>query len=386
MAIKDQCEKCKSYTSCSESKEFNGLSCPSYSKHIDLAKPDDNKASEKLEENKTEVVSTNVELPDPNQSIQGWLTFFLFSIGLGGIISAIFPIATYDVTEYDGSHFLALTDVALGIMLLALACYTIYSFAKRKPNAVFLGKMYVITVFATNVLSLIGGEFEETGLGSMAQVIRGLIWGVIWFLYLTFSNQVQEIIPKSYRKVLNRDYYIIAAFVFIPLLFMGLGVGEIAKNSYKSESEFIASSKLEYNEYTDGRIIFTKPLGYTCEKNEIEDPKITLYNLEFEDQATITICSDYDSDVSTSNFTSYWKNWEDESLEDIRYREIVNEKRSINGNPYFIKTVEYQTEVPIYWDYVLLFNTKTDKVCVISYYRVKQSESCLNELLSSIRF
>ena len=82
MAIKDQCEKCKSYTSCSESKEFNGLSCPSYSKRIDLAKPEDNKTSEKLEENKTEVVSTNVELPDPNQSIQGWLTFFLFSIGL----------------------------------------------------------------------------------------------------------------------------------------------------------------------------------------------------------------------------------------------------------------------------------------------------------------
>ena len=174
MAIKDQCEKCKSYTSCSESKEFNGLSCPSYSKRIDLEKPQDNKASEKLEENKTEVVSTGVELPDPNQSIQGWLTFFLFSIGLGGIISAIFPIATYNVAEYDGSHFLALTDVALGIMLFALACYTIYSFAKRKPNAVFLGKMYVITVFATNVLSLIGGEFEETGLGSMAQVIRGL--------------------------------------------------------------------------------------------------------------------------------------------------------------------------------------------------------------------
>ena len=80
MAIKDQCEKCKSYTSCSESKEFNGLSCPSYSKRIDLEKPQDNKASEKLEKNKTEVVSTNVELPDPNQSIQGWLTFFLFSI------------------------------------------------------------------------------------------------------------------------------------------------------------------------------------------------------------------------------------------------------------------------------------------------------------------
>ncbi len=386
MAIKEQCKQCRSYTVCSENSEFNGVSCPNYSRRINLTKTEDNVANEKLEDNNAEVVSTSVILPDTNQSIKGWLTFFLFSIGLGGIINAIFPIATYNVAEYSGSHFLALTDVVLGIMMLLLASYAIYSFVKRKPNAVFLGKMYVIIVFATNFLSLLGGEFEETGFGSITQVIRGLIWGVIWFLYLTFSKQVKEIIPKFYRKILNRDYYIIAAFVFIPLLFMGLGVGDIAKNSYKSETEFMASSKLEYNEYTDGRIIFTKPLGYICEKHEIKDPKITLYSLELEDQATITICSNYDSDVSTSNFISYWKNWEDESLEDIRFREIVNEKRSINGNPYFIKTVEYQTEVPITWDFALLFNTKTGKVCLISYYRVKQSESCFNELLSSIRF
>lgn len=386
MAIKDQCEKCRNYKSCQESKDFNGLSCPNYSKHIDLAKTDDNTTSEKPVDKDAGVVSPNVEYPDPNQNIEGWLVFFLFSIGLGGLLSALIPIFTYNVSEYDGSHLLALTDVMLGVMLLALSCYTIFSFTKRKPNAVFLGKMYVITVFVTNVISLLGGEFEATGLGSLAQIIRGLIWGIIWYLYLTFSTQVNEIIPKSYRKVLNRDYYIIAAFVIVPLLFLGLGIGELTRNNQNREAEFIASSNLAYNEYTDGRVIFTKPFGYTCEKHEIEDPRITIFNLVYNDEATITICSDYDSDITTSNFNSYWENWNDESLDGIKYQEVANEKKDVNGNPYYIRSVKYHTENPIRWHFVQLFNTKTGKVCIISYYHVEGHESCLDELLASIKF
>jgi hypothetical protein len=386
MAIKDQCEQCRIYKVCSETNEFNGMTCPNYSRRINLTKAEDNTTSDKFEENKTEVVSPLVELPDPNQSIKGWLVFFLCSIGLGGVISAVFPIFTYNVSEYGESHFFAIGDVVLGVLLLALSCYTIYSFSKRKPNAVFLGKMYVIIVFATNVISLIGGEFETTGLGSLTQVVRGLIWCVVWYLYLTFSTQVKEIIPKSYRKVFNRDYYIIAAFVVVPLLFIGLGIGELTKNNQESEAEFIATSNLAYNEYTDSRMIFTKPLGFTCEKYEIENPKITIFNLEYNDEATVTICSDYDSDISASNFNFYWKNWNDESLEGVKYQEIINEKKGINGNPYYIKSVKYHTENPLRWHFVLLFNTKTGKVCVVSYYHIEGHESRLNELLESIRF
>lgn len=384
MDKKDQCE---SNNTCSINTDFNGGSCPNCESCTnDLSKSEESEKLNQQSNETSETVTDNIEYPDPNQSIKGWLTFFLFSIGLGGIISAIYPIATYNVAEYEGSHFLALSDVVIGVMLLALASYTIYSFVKRKPNSVFLGKMYVIIVLVTNVISLLGGELEETGFESSKGAIRGIFWGVIWLMYLIFSKQVQEIIPKSYRKVFNRDYYIIVAFVVISLLCIGLGVVEGVKSSYRSETEFISSSELAYNEYTDGIIIFAKPFGYTCEKQEIDDPEITLYVLDVENEATITICSDYDSDISASNFSSYWENWRDESLEDIRFREIVDAKRTINGNPCFIKTIEYQTEVPINWDFVLLFNKETDKVCVVSYYRIKERESCLEELLSSVRF
>lgn len=212
--IKEQCEQCKrNNINCQENIEFNGLSCEQYVKRINLEKsekneiPDGNNIIQQNQE-----TSATIEYPDPNYSIHGWLTFFLFSIGLGGLISALYPIFTYNIAEYDGNHFLAISDVVLGVMLLILSCYTIYSFCKKKPNAVFLAKMYVIVTFTSNTLLLFMGEYETSGLGSLPQIIRSLIWGIIWFSYLSLSEQVHDIIPKSYRKVFSRDYYLMTAF------------------------------------------------------------------------------------------------------------------------------------------------------------------------------
>lgn len=384
MAIKDQCEQCKKHNnSCTENIQFDGQSCSSYVKRINLGKTQSQIAQEISDINQQS--NQPIDHPDPNVRIHGWLGFLLFSMGLGGLISALYPIFTYSAEEY-GSHFLALADVFLGIMLLALAGYSIYAFLKRKQNAVYLAKVYIVAVFASNIITLLGGEFEETGIGSMPRLIRSLIWSIIWFLYLIFSQQVNDIIPKSYRKVFIRDYYITAAFIIVPLFMLGIGIADIQSQHDKAEAQFISSTDLAYNEYTDGRIVFTKPEGFTCDKQEIGDPKITLFDLELSDCAWVRICSDYDSDITTKNFNSYWENWQDSELKEYSHKEILNEKRSVNGNPYFIKTVQFETENPIKWHYVLLFNTQTGKVCVLSYYQLGYSENYLDVILKSIRF
>lgn len=90
-----------------------------------------------------------------NTKIHGWLTFYLFAIGLGGIISAVVPIATFDLANYAGNIWLGSVDILIGVCLLAIAIYTIFAFCRRRPNAVFYGKMYVILVIVTNVISLV---------------------------------------------------------------------------------------------------------------------------------------------------------------------------------------------------------------------------------------
>lgn len=385
--IKEQCEQCKrNNTDCQENIEFNGLSCEQYAKRINLEKSEKNETpddSNVIQQNQE--TSATIEYPDPNYSIHGWLTLFLFSIGLGGLISALYPIFTYNIAEYDGNHFLAISDVVLGVMLLILACYTIYSFCKRKPNAVFLAKMYVVVTFITNILALISGEFEETGLGSLPRIVRSLVWGVIWFSYLTYSEQVKDIIPKSYRKVFSRDYYLMTAFIIIPILCLAIGVGNIFSQREEQEQNFISTTDLDYNEYTDGRIIFTKPDGFTCEKQELDDPKITVFDLESE-YSYLRIVSDYDSDVSVQNFNTYWNGWKDDDLKDYSYKEITNEKREINGNPYFIKSVKYDTETPIIWHFILLFSPKTGKVCVIHSIQIQDETLDIIDFIRTIRF
>lgn len=384
--IKEQCEQCKrNNIDCQESIEFNGLSCEQYVKRINLEKSEKSEASNNNVTQQNQEISAAIEYPDPNDNIHGWLTFFLFSIGLGGLVSAFYPIFTYNIAEYDGNHFLAISDVCLGIMLLILACYTIYSFCKRSPNAVFLAKMYIVVTFATNLLTLISGEFEETGLGSLPHIIRGLVWGVIWFSYLTYSEQVKDIIPKSYRKVFSRDYYLMTAFIIIPILCFAIGVGNIFSQRKELEHNFISTTNLNYNEYTDGRIIFTKPDGFTCEKQELDDPKITVFDLESEN-SYIRIVSDYDSDVSVKNFNTYWNGWNDDELKDYSCKEITNEKREINGNPYFIKSVKYETETPIMWHFALLFSPKTGKVCVIHSIQTDNETFNITDLIKTIRF
>lgn len=387
MAIKDQCETCrKNSSTCEEEVNYNGHSCEQYRKIINLDKEVNNIINIAKEEINPIAENNKIKYPSPNVNPKGWLSFMLFIMALGGLFSAVYPILTYDIKEYDGSFFMAATDVVFGLMLLLLSTYAIFSFVKKKPNAIFVSKMYFIIVLFSHMIILFSGELTDLGIGSLNQTIRSVVWSIIWVLYLSYSNQVLELIPKSYRKVSNIDYYIIAAFIIVPLSCIGLGIGEMSSNIEESENAFIKKLDLAPNEYSDGRIIFTRPDGFICEEQVIEDPQIILYNLEFLDRAYMIVCSHYDDDKSSINFLSYWDNWKDEDLSGYSCNEILNEKRYIGANMYYYKVVEYNTETPILWRFVQYFDSKSNKVSVISYYQFDEQSNYLDDFIKTICF
>lgn len=424
--IKNQCDNCNKQgtLNCSLNIVFNGLSCDMYSKRINIEKTTENTEKtaigveaginesqsnnsykidlEKHSDNNSVHVDNNIqenandsdkngitissEYLKRNTNIKGWLSFFLFTIVLGGIVSLILPIATFNVNEYGGSYILALTDVAFGAMLFALACYTAYSFSNRKPDSVFLGKTYTVAIFISSLFVLFGGEFEETGIGSLKQIIRSLIWSATWFSYLSFSKQVKKIIPKDFRKIMSKDYYIVSALIVVPVLFLAIGVGDIASKTQEQTQTFIQNAVLGENEYTDGKIIFTRPDSFTCEKKELSDPEITVFELESEDIGTITLCSDYETDFSLKNFNSYWSNWQDQDAVKLQSKNVINEKLSVNRHSYFYKVTKYYLEDgELFWRYIFLTDEETSKVCIISSYDWGE-DSYVAELLNSIRF
>lgn len=400
--IQDQCNKCfkQGTDSCTENIVFDSTSCPNYGKKIVLEKKEDviDPSASRQEPNAGSSIdeqegTTNeqsfvytTEYLKQNSEIRGWLAFFLFSIMAGGLLSFIYPLVTYNSQDYSGSFFLSITDPVQGIMLFGLACYTLYSFIARQPNAVFLAKTYLVVIFLNNLLMVLIGNYEQSGLGSLPQLIRSLVWAVIWFIFLHQSTVVQEVIPEEYRKAKHIDYYIIAAIILVPLLLMALGLKEIYSKQEAQQSTFIENTVLGENEYTDGKIVFECLDGFTCEKEELQDPQFTIYHLENESVASITVCSDYDTEVTQTNFNSYCDNWEDNDIKEYDSSEIENRVDAINGHNYYIKTKKYDVNgSDIFWHFVLLFDKSTGKVAVVSSYDGGYDEY-LKPFLSSIRF
>lgn len=325
-----------------------------------------------------------------NTNIHGWLSFFFFAIAIGGVISAAYPIVTFNAADYEGNMWLGAIDILLGIGMLAIAIYTIYAFTQRKPNAIFYGRLYVVLVFVTNIILLIGNP--DAGLGGVKQTFKGIIWGIIWFLYLLFSEQVQEVIPQSFRKVSKFDWGVLASIVIVPFLCYAIGVSRLnaeVENRESLEAE-IREVPLADNERTDGRVIFTIPEGFSCDSEEVEampGSKLTVYNLSNDDIGSCTMCSDYDTDTSTKNFDEYWNSWEGEDDKKLPKTNVDRGSKTINGHNCMYRIIRYNVNgVHVYWRFHILFDEVSGKCCVASFYDRNESTRYIDEILESIRF
>ena len=403
--IKEQCDNCKKFNStCKEIVEFNEKSCALYQKKgIDLEKRNETKSIINDENRNTSLFDATGTAPDEceefvytreflkeNTTISGWFLFFCLSVVVGGFISFVYPVLTFDVDDYSGSYILGLADVVPGFLLFVLSILTLLAINRRDTDAIFLAKTYVIVCFAYNLIVLFVGGFEDNKINCISSVVRSLLWAVIWFLYLIYSDQVQENFPSEYRKSKPRDWYIIAAIVILPLFFTACGIIDINNmndrdNRIKEESQkqMIQNSTLQSNEVTDGRIIFKIDDLFTYSDTIVDNLKIFYLDSDY---CSVTLCSEYEPDKSFSNIDSYWNDWEDESFKNYLPNIKVNEVRKINGNTFHYRVKEYEiNDNIIYWRFGMLFDSSSDKVCVISSYD-SGIDSYIKPLVESIRF
>ena len=141
--------------------------------------------------------------PQKDRQVSGWLSFFLFVVGLGAAITVVTSIADFSLDAYDigvGDFFIylvALIDIVYVLGIGGLALYTILAFLNKRSNAVFLGKSYLIIIFLSNLLLLLGGDYGDYGWGSLPQILKALIFGIVWLVYLCLSEQVSDLFPKE---------------------------------------------------------------------------------------------------------------------------------------------------------------------------------------------
>lgn len=320
----------------------------------------------------------------------GWLTFFLIVIGIGGVLSPIRGFFTMSLSDYDigiGQWFSIAGAVSDGILLLGmafLAFYTIISFNKYKPNAVQLGKSYLIIAFTFNLYGLLVADYE---LIEFNKQIIPLIWQVIWFIYLSQSVLVEELFPKEERKLFKRDkillFSIITPVIIWTILMFVFLLGQGVANQTIIDQDTINQSELSYNEYTDGRIVFENPTGLVVEK-VIEDNE-AYYTLTDNENTSILIYSDLDDTDTQEHFEESMRAYTDKVFGDFEYKIKDEQNYFRNGNSIYMKTLQFNSEPIIEWSFVMLFNKETSICCVLAC-GSKNEPEFLPDLISSIRF
>lgn len=326
-----------------------------------------------------------------------WLSFFLFQVVVGGLIGAVYPILTFKLDDYDGSYILGMTDVSCGILLFILAICTLKAFNNRKQNAVFLATSYTIICIVYNLLVVFTGAYEQTSGTGMPSIVRSLIWGGIWLVYLHQSEKVEEVIPVEFRRVSKKNYLFVAAVVCVPVLFLIGGMYDVYIQQKEKTEKFIKEYKdahmlfsedmvshLASNQRTDGRIIFTVPNKFECTDSIVNGTKV--FYLHKEHIADLTICSSFDADNSNENINSIYKEWNDNDLSQYESSVVENSKVHVDNITKCVVAKKYIINGnTIFWRLIILFDSETDKACLISAYDGGK-DTYLNPLLKSIRF
>ena len=178
-------------------------------------KPQDEPQPQVQPQPKPQSVTINTYTPE----INGFFTFVLWMIVLGGILTPIMGMAAFNEADYGGSIWLILSDISVYVLTPIYAIYTVVSTYKRRSGAVALLKAYLITIMAYKLLVQL-----FTGFASIdASTFGGLIWNMIFLLYVCFSEKVSDNFPKEIRKVSAFDKVMIWSYILIPLITFIIG-------------------------------------------------------------------------------------------------------------------------------------------------------------------
>lgn len=350
-----------------------------YSEQADLEK---NNLAEQVASTKTEEKSM---IFFSNKKIGGWLLVFLIMLGGNGFISFISYFEAYFKAS-SHNDFLAFTCLFMGLFIFGWTAYTISSFIKRERNAVFVAKCCLFIYMYITLLAAILGGFENDELGTTGNIARALMWYILWFCFLYYSKQVEEMFPKRFRKAFTRDYYLMGFFMAATLILLTLSIinNVERKGAANIKTDIINTEALDENEYTDGQFVFCKPDGFTVEREE-KKGNIVFKAKQGDDEVLLLYCG-YNRDDSYENFYTAWEASRNAVLKDIPYDKISDKKRSIHSNVCYHKIVQFGEEIQAFWQFAVLFDKKSGKTCAINYVHLKEGKDHMDEVLSSIRF
>ncbi len=155
--------------------------------------------------------------------INGFFSFVLWMIVVGGILTPIVGIAAFDESSYADSLGLLMSDLSIYILTPFYAIYSVVSTYKRRSGSVILLKAYLMSIMVYKLLLLLITGFAYTE----ASDIGGIIWNLVFLLYISLAEKVKDNFPKETRKASTFDKILIWSYIIIPLFTFIVGFLEL---------------------------------------------------------------------------------------------------------------------------------------------------------------
>ena len=180
-----------------------------------------------------------------DDSISGWLAFFLYVVvGAGGVLGATITTSLFGKTsiltmflpEGEWLTLMLILPIIYSLIPLALSIAAIVAFNKKESNAVSLASTYLATSAIYGIVLLILSaiiEAKESSIPSIA--VAELIWCGLWLLYLATSHKIAVIIPrakrtwKSFEKCLLLAAIALAACFIISCIYVDKSMNDRSK-------------------------------------------------------------------------------------------------------------------------------------------------------------
>ena len=320
-----------------------------------------------------------------NTQMGAWLIFFLGIMCLWVVYGTVTTFLAISEDGMDNGGFIKICQILPSILAMVWTFYMVFAYIRRLPNAIFLAEVLFAVLFLSKLIAKV--FWPEFGYEWREIFLFFCVYGV-GLVFLVDSRCAVTIIPRNFRKTTVIDIALAVLFFLITIgaFVTGIRMDEVSYQPYQEDTAVIEidSSDLKVGEYTDGIIAFTPPIGFTCEQDTQQDVMVSVLTT---DSAQVTINSGIESNESESNFIlNYCPNYEYSEYKNLEQHEVSNSKREINGNTYFIQEKYYVLEEGIFfWRLIALFDSESDKACVVSCYD-NGNDQYLKTLLSSIRF
>ena len=324
-----------------------------------------------------------------NTKIRGWTSLMLFGVLLGSLFSLIYPIVTFfQNPSHAMNPFFGYLDILLGAVTCVTGLIASVGLFRRLPGAVFWLRFYFVICFATNLISVVCSGMEELSAFEAKTTVRGIVWSVIWFIYTFRSKQLEEVLPKRFRKASGGEIVLAAVLALAPVACFAMGYYTMYRRAEQWSVADIRQADLPDGTFTDGHIIAAK-----LENAIIQTPpdgEVGTCVLNRQGSYCLFVASMLFGDDGDATFESVRQESRNEEFGQMRETEVTDETRQINGRKARVKVVrltgDKAEDESYHWRFAILYDPETHKAAILSGYDGLTDASYFDELLTSIRF